>query len=107
MTDPATPNLRARAHALFDSVLRSRAPIPDAVRIHCAAAVSVIDAPFAEVAAAREVAADPLFDLEPTSDHVEAVIRAGLRELGRLPGADFDQVSAAAEAGHDALAALR
>lgn len=103
--DPAT-NHRARAHALLDAVLRTPAAIPDTVRIHCAAAVSVLDEPFADVAAARDAATDPIFDLEPTADRVEAVIRAALHELGRLPGPDFDQAFGAAEAGHDALAAV-
>ena len=102
----ATALHRARAQALFDAVLRTRADVPDRVRIHCAAAVSELGVPFADMAAARASAGDSLFDLDPAGSGVEAAIRAGLRELGRLPAEEFSRAMSAAGAGHDALQAL-
>lgn len=97
---------RARAQALFDAVLRSRADVSDNVRLHCAAAVSVLGESFAEVAAVRDVETDRVFDLDPAGDRIEATLRAGLRELGRLPAEEFRRAFRAAEAGHAALSAL-
>lgn len=110
--DPNEPNVTAtnraaRAQALFDAVLRTRADVPDGVRIHCAAAVNVLGRPFPEVAAVRDSTDDPVFTLEPAGADVEAALRAGLHELGLLPPAKFREVFPAAEAGHDALSALR
>ncbi len=106
-TDPHTAvNHRARAQALFDAVLRTRADIAEAVRIHCAAAVSELGEPFPDVAGARDDTHDPVFDLDPAGDDVEAVLRAGLYELARLSAHEFDRACGAVQAGHDALLAL-
>lgn len=104
---PAIANQQARAQALFDAVLRTRADVPGGVRLHCAVAVSVLGEPFADVAAARDVATEAVFEIDPAGDQVEAALRAGLHELGRLPADQFREVFRAAEAGHDALSALR
>lgn len=108
-TETAVPGINhiARAQALFDAVLRTRADVPGEVRIHCATAIAELGEPFAEVATARDLANDPVFDRDPAGAAVEAVLRAGLRELGRLSGGEFDRVFRAAEAGYDALSALR
>lgn len=105
--DATAVNRAARAQALFDAVLRTRADLPDGVRIQCAAAVSVLNQPFREVSDARDNTDDPVFDLDPAGADIEAAVRAGLHELGLLPAAQFREVFRAAEAGHDALSALR
>ena len=103
-TDPVSSR-RVRAQALFDAVLRSRAEVADDVRLHCAAAVSVLGEPFADVAAVRDAATEEVFDVDPADDRIEATLRAGLQELGRLPAEEFRRAFRAAEAGHAALSA--
>ena len=83
--------------------------MPDGVRIHCAAAVSVLGEPFPDVAAARDAADGPGLRPRPGGRPTsKRLLRAGLHELGRLPAERVPtEVFRAAEAGHDALSALR
>jgi len=95
-TDTADNNLdpRQAARARFNAVTRLTIPVPNATRLHCAAAVDALGDDTA------------MTHLYLNTRDVEGLIRDALRELGSLPLEDFVTVRVAAAHGRRALRAL-